>query len=58
MITSSMISPAKPNSDSTEKCTVIVKGLFDYFFGGLFTVRVAMEENLRKPHCGPIRWNI
>ena len=29
-----------------------------YFFAGLSTVRVAMEENLRGLHCGPIRWDI
>ena len=37
---------------------VIVEGLFNYFFAGLFTVRVAMEENLRGLHCGPIRWDM
>ena len=36
----------------------IVEGLFDYFFAGLFTVRVATEENLHAPYCGPIRWDI
>ena len=48
----------KPLSEY-RKVHVIVKGLFDYyFFAGLFTVRVAMEENLHVPHCGPIRWDI
>ncbi len=50
-VSSSIISPAKPNSVTVyREVHVIVEGLCDCFLADLFTAGVAMEENLRAPY--------